>query len=211
MSNHLGYIYLLASMYLAGLIGLSIEGTRSLFQALTPFHLLTSFGILVLFQKDKSPAFVIFLFICVFTGYFIEVAGVKTGLIFGRYEYLTTLGLKILEVPPMIGINWFLLVFCVGTVIEKWQQNIWLKTTAGSLALTLFDFVAEPVAISQSMWTWFGTAPPLQNYIAWFFVAFFLLYLFFRSGFRKENPVAPWLLVFQVVFFGILSIAMRLS
>lgn len=207
--NSTTFIYLLASMYLAGIIGLSNTTSQSFFKFLTPFHLLFSFIILIIFQVPKEKYFWIFLIFCVSFGYSIEVLGVKTGLIFGNYKYNNTLGVKFFNVPPIIGINWFLMVYCIGTLIQvvgKDKLNTFKKTMVGASILTMFDFVAEPVAINQNMWDWFGLLPPLQNYLAWFLVSFVLLYSFFKSPFKKNNPIAPSLFIFQILFFIVLRL-----
>ena len=207
IKNTRAIIYLQASMFLAGIIGLSIPSTQAFFQFLTPFHLLSSFIFLILTQDKRNSAYWQFVLLAVLLGYFIEVLGVKTQMIFGAYQYQTTLGFKIFEVPPMIGINWFLMVFCAGVLIDqtfKSYKNIILKSTFGATILTIFDYIAEPVAIDQNMWTWTFGVPPLQNYIAWFIVAFVLLFAFFRLKFTKNNPLAIALFIFQLIFFGVL-------
>lgn len=208
-NNSKPFIYLLASMYLAGIIGLSSSASQFFFQFLTPFHLLASLIILILFQVPKERSFWTFLIFCILFGYIIEVLGVKTGLIFGNYKYNNTLGIKIFDVPPMIGIIWFLMVFCIGTLIQAiWKENIntFLKAMIGAIILTIFDFVAEPVAIYQNMWEWNGLLPPLQNYIAWFLVSYALLFSFFKLPFKKNNPIAPPLFIFQILFFFVLRL-----
>jgi putative membrane protein len=40
----------------------------------------------------------------------LEVVGVKTGLIFGEYKYGSTLGIKLFEVPLIIGFNWVFVI-----------------------------------------------------------------------------------------------------
>jgi putative membrane protein len=207
-------IYLQASMYLAGIIGLSFSSTQTFFQYLTPFHLLSSFVFLILSQENRNTSFWKFVILAISVGYLIEVLGVKTQMIFGAYAYQTTLGLKILGVPPMIGINWFLMVFCAGILIEKITKkssNIFQKTTLGAILLTIFDFIAEPVAISQNMWTWTYGTPPLQNYIAWFIVAFVLLFAFFKLKLRKNNPLGVALFFFQLLFFAVLRFLIYLQ
>ena len=214
IKNTRAIIYLQASMYLAGIIGLSFSSTQAFFQFLTPFHLLSSFAFLILSQEKRNASFWTFVALAVSVGYFIEVLGVKTQMIFGSYQYQTTLGFKILDVPPMIGINWFLMVFCAGTLIEqifKQNKSILLKTICGALLLTIFDYIAEPVAIDQNMWTWkFGT-PPLQNYVAWFIVAFALLFLFFKLKFTKNNHLGITLFFFQILFFVVLRFLIYLQ
>jgi bisanhydrobacterioruberin hydratase len=201
--NPIPYLVLLTAMYTAGLIGLNIPQATNLFQRLTPFNLLASLAILLYFHQQWNRSFIIFCVITFFTGFFIEVAGVKTGAIFGQYQYETTLGFKVLEVPPMIGVNWLLLVYCVGSSFCRTSQPIYIKVLYGALVMTMFDFLVEPVAIRLNMWSWKDANPPIENYIAWFLVSAVLLTLFHALKFRKDNPIALWLLVLQICFFGI--------
>jgi bisanhydrobacterioruberin hydratase len=193
-------------MYVAGIIGLNINATAQLFRFLTPFNLLASCGILLYFHQEWNRNFLIFIILTFLTGYFIEVIGVKTGMIFGEYQYETTLGFKILNVPPVIGVNWLLLVYCVGSSFCRVSKPLYFKVLYGALLMTMFDFLAEPIAIRLDMWSWHNALPPLQNYVGWFITSAFLLTLFHTLKFRKDNPIALWLLILQICFFGIQSL-----
>ncbi len=200
------FIYLLVAMYTAGLIGLNIPQTAPLFRFLTPFNLIASLCILLYFHPNWNQSFKIFALITFLIGYFIEVLGVKTGLIFGKYQYDSTLGFEILEVPPVIGVNWLMLIYCVGVVVNKFKINSVLSIFLGAITLTALDYIVEPVAINQKMWSWYGQMPPLQNYIGWFVISTFLLFLFNLLVLNPKeksinNPIAQSLLVLNILFF----------
>ncbi len=193
-------------MYLAGIIGLNIPQTAQFFRFLTPFNLLVSCGILLYFHKEWNFNILIFSVLTFLIGFFVEVIGVKTGMIFGEYQYETTLGFKILDVPPVIGVNWLLLVYCVGSSFCRVSKPLYFKVLYGALLMTMFDFLAEPIAIRLDMWSWKNVIPPLQNYVGWFITSALLLTLFHNLKFRKDNPIALWLLILQICFFGIQSL-----
>ena len=157
---------------------------------------------MIFFQKNKNLSFWLFLAISALAGYLIEVLGVKTGLIFGEYKYLTTLGPKIFEVPPIIGLNWFLMIYCTGSFVLSFNtRNIFLKSLIGAVLMTAFDFFAEPVAIDQKMWSWTNNNPPIQNYVAWFAISFVLLIYFNKTSFEKKNKLSTAVFWFQWLFF----------
>ena len=57
-------------------------------------------------KKNIISALSIFLI-----GMIAEILGVNFGIIFGEYEYLDNLGIKIFGVPIIIGVQWILLTF----------------------------------------------------------------------------------------------------
>jgi putative membrane protein len=194
-------------MYIAGVVGLNLPNTAPLFKFLTPFNLFFSAIVLIYFHQDKNKAFWLFTFTTFLIGFLVEVIGVNTGLIFGKYEYLSTLGIKLFNVPLVIGLNWLLIGYCVGFITHQLfirsEVSGGIKAAIAALIMTAFDYVVEPVAIRLDMWWWFGEHPPLSNYIGWFGTAFLIQIIYFYAPFKKENPVAAWLFILQAVFFGI--------
>lgn len=201
------FIYLSFAMYAAGLIGLNIEATKELFRFLTPFHLLSSAVLLILFEPVKSKQVYAFLILSYLLGFFIEVLGVNTGLIFGEYSYGETLGIKLWNTPLMIGVNWFVLSFTVAKVLSEVGKkydvisNTFVFTIIGAAAMTFLDYLAEPPAIYHDMWSWTSELPPLQNYLGWFVVSWLLMYLFKHLKINAFNPLAFWVLLLQFLFF----------
>lgn len=194
-------------MHIAGFIGLQLEASQSLFKALVPFHLLSCLVLLLLFQEQWNSKTLIFCVITYLVGFFIEALGVHTGLIFGQYQYGETLGWKIIDIPLVIGVNWLILIFCTGILLHEWYQNPWLKATIGATLIVAIDFLIEPVAIRLDFWDWTYHQIPLQNYIAWYIVAFGLLCLFYNLSFPKHNRIAVLLLICQALFFAAHNLA----
>lgn len=207
--------YLLVWLHLWGLIGLQMPSYAWLFRLLTPVNLVGSVGLLLYFHRDWNGFFRAFVVLSMLIGFGVEVVGVHTGLIFGHYRYESTLGPTVWGVPPVIGVNWLMLVYCVGSLLapakspEHLPHRFWLSVRtalAGATVLTLFDWIVEPVAIEQAMWSWYGQDPPLQNYLGWYGVSAFLLFLFQILPFQKENPLAKWLAAVTVLFFVVLRL-----
>lgn len=193
--------------HLVGLIGLSLGASRSLFLFLVPFHLLLMMAILTMNHQKRDTKFYLFFLVVFITGYIVEWVGVHTGVLFGNYAYGGTLGPKLDGIPVIMGINWFLLIYAVGTAMRYTAiKPIWLRVLTGAGILVLLDFLIEPAAIKFNYWQWFNGVIPLSNYVCWFIISAFLLLVFELCKFKKQNLVGAVLLISQFLFFlGLLA------
>jgi len=198
---------------------------RTGFVQSTPANLLLMLALLVWTQQGKGRGFWLFFFVCFLAGMCVEIAGVHTGWLFGHYFYGNVLGYKILDTPLIIGVNWFVVVFCSGAAVELLATRlqpavlgsengkaraILLKTIAGALLTVFFDWLMEPVAIQLHYWQWQPAGSiPLYNYFCWFMVSALLLLFFYRGAFNRQNIFAVNLLVLQVVFFLLLRLFLQ--
>lgn len=219
-SHDTRYATLLAAiMHAAGIVGIAM-GYGSLFSLLTPFNLMTMLGLLIWTAPERSRLFFIFFMIAFLTGCITEIIGVNTSLLFGHYQYGTAFGPKLLGVPLLIGINWFVVVYASGMIAQEFCQWIsllmnrnrkqvplrFLKFSLafyGAIIATAFDYIMEPAAVKLGFWTWQGGVIPILNYMSWFGISFLLLILFQKSTF-KLHKFAIYLLLIQGIFFTIL-------
>jgi uncharacterized membrane protein len=205
---------IITMMYLAGTIGLLVPETQPYFKLASPFNLWVSLVLLLLFHQDFNKRFIIVSFLILFTGFFVEVLGVHTGVIFGKYWYGQTLGTKILDVPLVIGANWLLLVYCSAIVTQNifnfskkyfiiYSPSLYtfIQAFFSSVLMVCLDVLIEPVAIRLDFWHWQNEQIPTQNFQAWFLIAFILNFFFLKSKFLKINLLAPLLLFLQFLFF----------
>jgi putative membrane protein len=202
---------LLLAMHVAGVIGLLHPFTHDLFLALVPFNLLVTAGLLFMFHRDLGRPFLVFCLLTYAAGFLVEVAGVHTGLIFGSYAYGAALGFKVWQVPLLIGVNWLVLVYSTGVVTHRLIPGRWLPPLVGAAVLVLLDVFIEPVAIRYGFWGWHTADIPLRNYVGWYVTALVLLTLFAALPFRKANPLAPWVLGVQFLFFCGTALLERLN
>ena len=155
-------------------------------------------------------------------GIITEIIGVKTGLLFGRYEYGNILGFKISGVPMLIGINWFIIIYASGMLggqlrkiftpshgaCSRISDSNWVVSTIfidGALIATMFDLIMEPAAIKLGFWSWNNGTIPLMNYLSWFLISVAILFLFRKLPF-KNHPFAVNLLIIQTIFFLVLHL-----
>lgn len=204
-----------------GLVGL-LWFDKAFFLAATPFNLMLSFALLIWTQQEKKLHFIIFFTACFLVGVTVEIIGINTGFLFGDYTYGDVLGYKFQKVPLLIGINWFIIIYCSGisihTLLMKAINRVASytgKTPATLKALSVivdgatlavfFDWLMEPVAVKLGYWVWNGDGSiPLFNYICWFVVSLLLLTIFHFAKFSKQNKFAVNLLLIQLMFFLLL-------
>jgi putative membrane protein len=184
--------------------------------------MLLMFGLILFTQKKINRSFWLFILICLISGIIVEIIGTKTKMLFGDYSYGDMLGCSIVNVPLIIGINWFIVIYCCGVsmhlLIHKMAEryssfgeeiNPLLKKISvvfdGALLALLFDWLMEPVAIKLGYWKWGGDGSiPLYNYLCWFAVSLLLLFVFNKCQFDKRNKFAVHLLLIQSMFFLLL-------
>ena len=198
-------IILLFILHLVGGVALSIESVKPIFLTLTPFNLMLTFGLLIFGNNDFSFKFFKIISLLFMIGFFFEVFGVYSGLLFGEYHYGKTLGFQLLGVPLIIGVNWVLLVVSSFAVSSYFVSNSILKVVLSSFIMVLIDFMIEPVAIRLDFWHWQSGIIPLQNYLMWFLVAMIMNWILVFNKFTFNLKLGFGLLISQVLFFTLQS------
>lgn len=209
--NERNAFLLLTAMHIAGIIGLSIESSRALFQMLTPFNLITTAAVLLHFEEFKNFKYFLFILTTFLLGYGFEVLGVKTGVIFGEYQYGETLGLKLFSVPLTIGINWIVLIYITRGVAAKITNSKILIVIFASGLMVLLDIFIEPVAIQFDFWQWSGGEIPLKNYFGWFILSCLIQAIGLKIFPLSNNRLYLRLLVLEFIFFVTLNILMKVE
>jgi len=140
-------------------------------------------------------------------GFLVEAIGVNTGLFFGIYEYGNELGLKILGVPVVLGLNWYCIVASSSHLVQRLanSQALILKSFLSALLAVGMDYLIEPVAIQYDFWAWEGGAIPIFNYVCWFLFSFVFAF-FYIKNITTINRTAIALYGIWALFFIILNI-----
>jgi putative membrane protein len=169
-------------------------------------HLLLVTGLLLAFHTGFNRHFLLFAFSAFAIGMATEIIGVNTGLIFGDYYYGPILGPKIMGVPLMIGVNWFLMVYVTGGVCYRVIGNDSLAALAGAALMVAMDLNLEPVAVKLDFWQWESEGIPVSNYLSWFLIAFVIQLLYRKLGFPRENKLNFFVFINLLLFFFVLAI-----
>lgn len=201
-------IKLLVIIYAVGLVGFLLPTTSALFAELTAGTIVVSFLFLLFFHKDWSLGFILSMMSIGLIGFLIEYVGVETRMLFGAYAYGDNLGKKIVGIPLLKGVNWFLLIYCSRAIATKMTSNSFLTVLIAALLMILYDYVLEPFAIHNDLWSWLNPSklPPFHNFIGWF-VASLLIHIGYRSAYKQSpNPLALPLFFIQLIFFATIAI-----
>ena len=194
-------IYLIWIVNLTGMIGISL-GLGDWFLPKTPFNLLMGLLLLIWNFPPRNDWRSKIIWPLVFLiGMGVEVLGVNYGLLFGDYYYGENLGWKVLGVPLLIGVNWMVLTFLSAFISKQIFQNKWLAFFAGASLMVGLDFFIEPVAPVFDFWHWEIGHAPLQNFLAWFGVAFVLQILVDQVIPQKNHSFPYHHFAAQTVFF----------
>lgn len=201
-------IIILAILYAVGLFGSAVFKLDLL--PLSPINLILSAVVLFYFHQPKNTFFWIWAIGVFQAGYILELLGVTTGRIFGQYFYGNNLGLKMADVPVIIGLNWVMLCYVSMHVAELFFSKIGkqntvnpiIKIALSALLMLCVDFLIEHVAPQLDFWYWKNGSIPIQNYTAWYIFAFAFMFVYQKLELPLTNKIAPWLYVFQLVFFA---------
>jgi putative membrane protein len=194
-----------------GLIGL-LFFDKTFFLQSTLINLLLMLILLVWTQTRKNGWFSFFLMSCFFIGMGVEMIGVQTGILFGNYSYGVVMGYRVLDTPLILGVNWFIVVYCSG--MSVYTLKIKFKAIpiilGGALLTTFYDWLMEPVAVRLGYWRWNGDGSiPVYNYVCWFLISGLLLSIFHVGKFEKLNKFAVNLMLIQLLFFLLLRVTLK--
>ena len=199
--KELHLFYVMAFFQICGLIGILFVD-RNLTLSLTPQNLLiTTFCIFFIYEK-KIKMLRFFIFACLI-GFLVETIGVNFGIIFGNYTYGKVLGYKVLNVPLMIGVNWFFLSISCGGISDIFFEKLIPKVMLGSFLMVFLDILIEPLAPVLNFWEFEGGIAPIKNYIGWFITSF-LIQLIYQKMKINFSPLFSILIYLTQMGFFIL-------
>jgi len=197
-------VFIIWLFHLCGMVGISY-GNKDFFLAFTPINLFISFVLLFVNQKQLESKELKSAFLIFFIGMVSEILGVNYGLIFGDYVYLDNLGVKILGVPVLIGVNWIILTFITGSLSSFIFKNKYVSILMGAILMIGLDLLIEPVAPLLGFWIFDLQKVPLQNYLGWFVIGVITQALFQFKIAEKELTFSTHLLIINAIFFAFLN------
>ena len=197
-------VFIIWLFHLCGMVGISY-GNKEFFLAFTPINLFISFVLLFVNQKQLESKELKSAFLIFFIGMMSEILGVNYGFIFGDYVYLDNLGVKILGVPVLIGVNWIILTYITGSLSSFIFKNKYVSILMGAILMIALDLLIEPVAPLLGFWIFDLPEVPLQNYIGWFVIGLITQVIFQLKIVEKEFTFSTHLLIVNAIFFAFLN------
>ena len=195
----------IAVIFAVGIIGFSIPLTQNIFLHLTPLILLLS--LILLFNYDiyntseSQKKRIIFYSIVFAVGFLVEMWGVNTGDLFGRYCYGSGLGFKIEGTPLLIGLNWVIMVYLTSAIFSALRPNLLNNVVLPSLLMVAYDIILEQAAPKMDMWSWQDQVVPLQNFVMWGILALIFHALRYLMKVTDKNRMALPLFTIMLLFF----------
>ncbi len=193
--------WLLLIVYTVGVVGFCLPQTARLMQKLVWVNLLFTLVILLTYHKKWSKEFVFTSLLIAFTGFLIEVIGVKTGYIFGYYQYGYSLGFMLWDTPLMMMVNWLITAYITRQIAEMIAKDTFLVSVLAAILMVLLDFFLEPFAINHGLWQWNSGRVPLHNYVGWFVSGIIIQYLFIKAIKFPPNKLSLPIYLIQLAFF----------
>ncbi len=200
--KELHLFYVMAFFQICGLIGILFVD-RNLTLSLTPQNLLITTFCIFFIYKDKIKMLRFFIFACLI-GFLVEAIGVNFGIIFGNYTYGTVLGFKVLNVPLMIGVNWFFLSISCGGISDIFFKELIPKVLLGSFLMVFLDILIEPLAPVLNFWEFEGGIAPIKNYIGWFMTSFLIQLVYQKMKINFSPLFSVLIYLTQMGFFILL-------
>nr|BAL57502.1 hypothetical conserved protein [uncultured Chloroflexota bacterium] len=207
--------------YLLALYALVVIYTQTFFVRgmrpplwITPLATLIGFVLVLLhaMQRLGRSAALLLLGSTAVVSFIFEAVGVATGLVYGPYHYTDRLGPRLLDVPFLIPLAWFLMAYpsylfaqTLAPRTSSFRRALWVAALSG-LIMTSWDLVMDPQMVKGDHWVWEVEGPyfgiPLRNFWGWWltiFVAILLFYLLNRPANRwepRQEDAIPWLVYF---------------
>lgn len=196
--------WFLVLIYAVGITGFCFPQTVSLMNQLIWVNLLFTLLVLLAYHKKWNSVFVFALFLVSAIGFLLEVIGVKTGYIFGFYQYGPTLGFSYWETPFMMMATWATTIYITRQVAEMVSKEPLITSLIAALFMVFLDYFIEPFAIRHGMWSWNSVEVPIHNYIGWFVAGVGIQYCFIKAVKFPVNKLSLPVYVIQLVFFVVL-------
>jgi len=173
---------------------------------------------------------IFFITLASFTGWIMEVWGLKAGTFFGGHYVYKSSQLALSNVPLPVILYWAVFIYtgyCVVNSFIYWlnkrkpsrqQKNLWLLPVAvlfDGWFVVAIDLFMDPLQVQSGSWRWleggsyFGV--PIGNFVGWFIVTIIVTGIFrtFEYSFSEEETnYDKTVYIIPVISYGALAISL---
>ncbi len=199
------FIFALYVIHISALTGMYL-GYLQWFLSKTWAILFLTFLMLLDSLPQKNSKSLLSILTIFFVGFLAEWLGVKYGFFFGDYSYGPNLGVKLDNVPLIIGINWVILSLAARGVIQKIFKLPALKIIISSLLMVGLDILLEPLAPKLGYWSFDLMVAPPSNYRGWLLLSILIQSLLEFVNLRIHFKTSLHIFAIQFLFFWSLHI-----
>ncbi|MEL7160387.1 MAG: carotenoid biosynthesis protein, partial [Bacteroidota bacterium] len=125
-------VFVVWLFHVSAIIGITL-GFEQWFVTKTPLNLTVITVLFCLAYPMNNRKYLALGLVFFLAGMTAEWIGIHYDWLFGKYYYGDNLGWKFQGVPYLIGINWMILVFITGGVMERLTNNRTLRVIGGML------------------------------------------------------------------------------
>jgi putative membrane protein len=194
-------------IYMASLVGFTTPHQQTWYLYYTPYFILLNVILLLIYQKEWNKSNLYFGASAIVLGFVVEVLAVQTASLYGSYNFGKTLGFRVLGVPLIMPIYWFLSALSTACLVNKLPlKNPWVLSTFGALLMVFLTGIIHQVASALDFWSISSSNSLIRLSLVWFLVGFALQYLFIRLKASAKNPMAIYVYGGLLIFFvGVFS------
>ena len=197
-------IFIVWLLNISGFFGI-LSNQKDFFLSSSPYVLTVTLFLLVV-NNSIDKKLLVRLFYIFLLGLSVEIIGVNFSFFFGEYKYGDNLGVKVFNVPIVIGFNWVLLVIITGNIADRFfPKSILRKVLFGSTMMILLDLLIEISAPKLDYWEFALNPVPFSNYL-WWFIFSILFHFIYQTNSKKEYIVSTNILIIHFLFFGLLAL-----
>ena len=144
----------------------------------------TILGVISFFLESMTHAFVTrgirylltFMAVVLPLAFAAEVIGVHTGLPFGDYSYSHQLGWMLWDVPLLIPLAWFMMMYPCWLIATEMHKKPIIQIGIAAWLMATWDLFLDPQMVNEGFWLWHtdsGTTTqiPLSNFFGWLLTA----------------------------------------
>ncbi len=203
-------VIFIAVAFLLGIVLHLIPDLRPLIIRLTELNLFLMSSLIFAFgllnNHRNLTEFTFWGLITILCVFLVAVVGINTGVLFGSFEYGSTLPTTVAHIPLVVPLNWAMLLLSAYGFFSNAVSQRHLRALLASVVVFLLNLLIQPVGVKLGYWVWDTDTIPVQNYISWFVVSIIFTQILALMKIHARSVIFKTYLIMQFLFYGILNV-----